>query len=263
MKRLNRISTGSWNRVMELWREGQVTDVIMTRDTIAVYHLEELVHGERIGEEEIHSFVDETIPADHEQLWREEIRKGKLFKYSFLLSEEIVVRCLLWNFGLSLRFIPAGELSEKYAGKEVISLVESLPFMVVHSGKRRSGKTTRIVGQVRKLLKNPDMKVFVYSDPQEVYTEGKGVLIYISRKNMSFDDFLDLAFLSSADAVVVQGVKLQEEVNKLFSLFSNGVSVIAEIGYYDLDIPYIDRTYKVISERIGEVYIRRKQLVTA
>ena len=233
MKKLSRVATGTWGKVVELWKEGHVTDAIMTSQTIAVYHHNELIHAERIGEEEIHSFVDETIPADYEQVWKEEIRKGELFKYSFLLSEEVVVRCLLWNFGLSLRFIPTGKESEKLVEENVLRLVDNLPFFILHTGRIRSGKTTRIAGQVRRLLKNPDVKVFVYSNPQEVYVgEAEGVMVHVSSSNMKFDDFLDLVALSGADVVVVQSMLSKEDWDNLNVLFGRGISIIVEVGSF-------------------------------
>lgn len=233
MKKLSRVATGTWGKVVKLWKEGHVTDAIMTSQTIAVYHHNELIHAERIGEEEIHSFVDETIPADYEQVWKEEIRKGELFKYSFLLSEEVVVRCLLWNFGLSLRFIPVGKEGKKLVEENVLRLVDDPPFFIFHTGKVRSGKTTRIIGQVQRLLGNPDIKVFVYSHPQEVYVEdAKGVMVYVNSRNIKFNDFLDLVAHSGADVVVVQSTLSKENCDDLSVLFTRGISIIVEVGSY-------------------------------
>lgn len=233
MKRLSRVASGSWGRVIELWERGSITDVLMSVGVIGVYDGGELVHAERLGEEEVYAFVDETIPADYEQVWREEVRKGGLFKYSFLLSEEVLVRCLLWNLGLSLRFIPVGERVEELVGEDVLRLVDSSRFFIVHSGKVGSGKTTRIVGQVRRLLKDPDAKVFVYSQPQEVYVgDGRGVMVQVSSSSMRFSDFLELVSRSRGSVVVVQSALSKEDWENLRLVFERGINVIMEVGAY-------------------------------
>jgi len=222
------ILSDSVRELLSVWKNGELTDVVMTKDKIGAYMKEEVINLDSFSEDEFISFVQQTIPVKYEKEWGEIITKGNIVKYSFGISGCCVVRASLWSEGVVMRFIPLNPF--KIVKENDLVPTRSKRFFHIERGGKCSGKTTRIFAQVLDFCKrHKGAVVFTYERPQEIYVgDETSNVISISKDDISIEEFADLVISSSSSLCIVQHAS-EKDIEVLRYVYDCGVNVIAEV----------------------------------
>lgn len=205
-----------------------LTDAVMTKDKVRAYRKGEEVFVDSFSEDELISFVGQTIPVRYEKEWGERAASGNVVKYSFCISDRYVVRVNLYSGGVVARFIPLDPLP--LLRESDLAPCRKERFFHVEAGGKCSGKTTRIFAQVLDFCRRSSAVVFAYERPQEIYAEN---VISVSKDDMSIDDFADLVISSPSSLCIVQHAS-ESDMKVLRHIYNCGVNVIAEVrGKHD------------------------------
>lgn len=211
--------------LLEVWKSGELTDVIVTKTQIGAYMRGEMVSMESFTEEEMIALIEQTVPVKIEKEWGMRVSEGQIVKYSFGISNCCIVRAILWADGMVLRFIPLRP--EEVVGD--ISLPQGEPFFHVVEGGTCSGKTTKILALLRKFCRKKEgAVVFCYEDPQEMYVEEDVMLVHVPKSTVEPEDFADLAVSSVASLCIVQHAT-GREIDIMRGVHRNGMNVILEV----------------------------------
>lgn len=228
MRKIHHIISDQWREVLDFWTEGKLTDVVMTPERISVYRKSELIHTGEQREEDFVEFVTQTVPGDFTNTWTDILKEKGIMKYSFYLEDHAIVRAVLAENFLTLRFIPAFPSLEDFY-PETTAVLEKRFW--IESGGVCSGKTTRLLSIVRKFLEDPAVRVFVYEYPQEIYVpDARGLLVSINKESVTLEQFADLVLSSGATLVVFQSAGREEEETARM-LTKCGIKVFMEERY--------------------------------
>lgn len=220
--------TDSVRKLLDVWKESGLTDVVISKDRIGAYFRGEVVSLEGFTEDEMIELVEQTIPVKFEKEWGELITGGKLLKYSFGIHDCCIVRANLWNEGVTMRFIPLNPM--EVVSEEDLSPVKRERFFHIEKGGKCSGKTTRIFAMVMDYSRREKGSVILtYEDPQEIYIQDEDVnFISIAKNDLRPEEVVDIAISSCASLLVVQHAG-REEMEALKLAHECGINVIAEV----------------------------------